>query len=81
MDVRNRVRNRTQQRDVDEVTPLGTSIDTSSRKPVNGCCNNYYFTSNYKLHIFFCRQLDFPSEPGVANEFLENVPKSCLTVA
>ena len=38
------------------------------------------------LHIFlvFYRQLDFPSEPGVANEILEileNEPKSCLTVA
>ena len=32
------------------------------------------------MHIFY-RQLDFPSEPGVANEILENEPKSCLTVA
>ena len=24
------------------------------------------------LHIFFYRQLDFSSEPGVANEILEN---------
>ena len=24
-------------------------------------------------------QLDFPSEPGVSNEILENEPKSCLT--
>ena len=30
---------------------------------------------------FFKRQLDFPSEPGVANEILENEPTSCLTVA
>ena len=30
---------------------------------------------------FFYRQLDFKSEPGVANEMLENEPKSCLTVA
>ena len=30
---------------------------------------------------YFYRQLDFPSEPGVANEILENEPKSCLTVA
>ena len=30
---------------------------------------------------FFSRQLDFLSEPGVANETFENEPKSCLTVA
>ena len=30
---------------------------------------------------FFYRQLGFPSEPGGANEILENEPKSCLTVA
>ena len=30
---------------------------------------------------FFYRQLDFSSEPRVANEILENEPKSCLTVA
>ena len=30
---------------------------------------------------FFNRQLDFPFEPGVANEILENEPKSCLMVA
>ena len=34
----------------------------------------------YQLHIFY-RQLDFPSEPGVANEILENEAKSCLAVA
>ena len=33
-----------------------------------------------QLHNFY-RQLDFSSQPGVANEFLENEPKSCLTVA
>ena len=32
------------------------------------------------IHISY-RQLDFPSGPGVANEILENDPKSCLTVA
>ena len=31
-------------------------------------------------HLFY-RQLNFPSEPGVANEILENEPKSCLAVA
>ena len=31
-------------------------------------------------HSFY-RQLDFQSEPGVANEILENEPKSCLAVA
>ena len=33
-----------------------------------------------RLHIF-SRQLDFSSEPGVANEILENEPKSCLGLA
>ena len=32
-------------------------------------------------YTFFYRKLDFSSEPGVANEILENEPKSCLTVA
>ena len=31
-----------------------------------------------RLHIFY-RQIDFPSEPGVANEILENKPKCCLS--
>ena len=30
---------------------------------------------------FFYRQLNFPSEPGVASEILENEAKSCLAVA
>ena len=34
----------------------------------------------YEGYTFFYRQLDFPSEPGVANEILENEPKSCLTL-
>ena len=35
-----------------------------------------------KIHKhFFYRQLDFSSEPGVANEILEKDAKSCLTVA
>ena len=33
------------------------------------------------IYTFFYRQLDFSSEPGVANEILENEPKRCLTVA
>ena len=33
------------------------------------------------LYISFYRQLDFSSEPGVADKILENEPKSCLTVA
>ena len=33
-----------------------------------------------QIHIFY-KQLDFSSEPGVANEILENEPKSCSTVA
>ena len=36
---------------------------------------------NFRYYIFFYRQLDFSSEPGVANEILENEPKSCLKVA
>ena len=34
----------------------------------------------FTLHIFY-RQPNFPSEPGVANEILENEAKSCLAVA
>ena len=36
------------------------------------CCDRY---------TFFNRQLDLSSEPGVANEILENELKSCLAVA
>ena len=32
-------------------------------------------------YTFFYRQLNFPSEPGVTNEILENEAKSCLAVA
>ena len=32
-------------------------------------------------YTFSYRQLDFPSEPGVANEILENEPKVYLAVA
>ena len=32
-------------------------------------------------YTFFYRQLNFPSEPGVSNEILENEAKSCLAVA
>ena len=31
-------------------------------------------------YTYFYRQLDFPSEPGVASEILENEPKSCLVL-
>ena len=31
-------------------------------------------------YTFVFRQLDFSSEPGVANEILENEPKSCLVL-
>ena len=34
--------------------------------------------SDLSGYTFFYRQLDFPSEPGVANEILENEAKSCL---
>ena len=30
---------------------------------------------------FFHKQIDFPSEPGVANEILENEPEICLAFA
>ena len=41
--------------------------------------------ASYKLFLYNneCtnfRQLDFSSQPGFANEILENEPKSCLTV-
>ena len=32
-------------------------------------------------YTFFYMQLNFQSEPGVANEILENEPKSCLAAA
>ena len=32
------------------------------------------------VHFFFYRQLNFSSEPGVANEILENEPKRCLVL-
>ena len=35
----------------------------------------------FVVYIIFYRQLDFSSEPEVANEILENEPKSCLIVA
>ena len=31
--------------------------------------------------VDYFKQFDFPSEPRVANEILENEPKSCVTVA
>ena len=34
---------------------------------------------NNPLHIFY-KQLEFSSEPGVANGILENEPKSCLVL-
>ena len=37
-------------------------------------------TDHFK-YTFFYMQLDFSSEPRVANEILENAPKICLTVA
>ena len=45
---------------------------------LKNCAN---FRMNEGHTHFFYRQLDFSSEPGVANEILENEPKSCLTVA
>ena len=39
-----------------------------------------HFLSWWNTHFFY-RQLDFPSEPGVANEILENEANSCLAVA
>ena len=46
--------------------------------------NDFAYKSQVSfIYYTFCfyRQLDFPSEPGVANEILENEPKSCLAVA
>ena len=34
----------------------------------------------YINYTFFYRQLDFSSEPGVANQISENEPKSCRGV-
>ena len=33
------------------------------------------------LHIFFYKQLDFQSQPGVANDFFQNEAESCQRVA
>ena len=46
----------------------------SDSKPVAIITNKVDYT-------FFHRQLDFSSEPGDANEILENEPKGCLTFA
>ena len=49
--------------------------------------NVRYYTENcpppryFSEYTFFYRQLDFQSEPGVANKISENEPKSCLAVA
>ena len=42
--------------------------------------SQFYADESKTVHIFY-RQLDFWSEPGVANEILEDEPKSCLIVA
>ena len=43
---------------------------------------NYgFFHKTVYISTVFYRQFDFPSRPGVANEILQNEPKSCLTVA
>ena len=61
------------------------------RRLIFSWCHNILSGSGHKMDIrlkvnqqyytFFYRQLDFPSEPEVANEILENEPKGCLTVA
>ena len=38
----------------------------------------WYHISGYEVHVFFYRQLDFQSEPAVANEILENEPQSFI---
>ena len=53
---------------------------TGSRCQAENKSPNEVFTTFLKYTIFY-RQLDFPSEPGVANEILVNEPKSCSMVA
>ena len=49
------------------------SVDRNIKNYIKFIAKIYY--------TFFYRQLDFSFEPRVANEILENEPKSCLTVA
>ena len=44
-------------------------------------CWKYVRNFDLRFTHFFYKQLNFPSEPGVANEILENEAKSCLAVA
>ena len=61
----------TRPRETQRDTDLHTNVNRRSRKLLR----HQKFSAH--IHIFYS-QLDFPSEPGVANEIL---PKSCLTVA
>ena len=47
--------------------------------PIMCALNPYWWIVSNTL--FFYKQLGFPSEPGVANEILENEAESCLAVA
>ena len=40
-----------------------------------------FFEGVMQLYIFFYKQLDFQSQPGVANDFCQNEAESCLRVA
>ena len=47
------------------------------KKKVRICRWKHFFQkSAIQLHIYFYRQLDFPSEPGVANNILEEKVQS-----
>ena len=50
-------------------------------RPISNPATNAQNCTKEMEYTFFYRQLDFSSQPRVANEILENELKSCLTVA
>ena len=44
-------------------------------------CRHVHVCASICVYTFFYRQLDFSSQPGVANEFCENEAENCLVVA
>ena len=58
-------------------------LESSQHHHIPCCTTTHYIYSHLKqglLHIFY-KQLDFSSQPGVANKILENEPETCLKVA
>ena len=57
------------------------STDPKFCRPARKFSFSHFHFIEHTANTFFYRQLDFLSEPGVANEILENEPKSCLAVS